>query len=56
MGEFGILMDDQRGDGGWGQESRGEFGSSKGRRWGKLRGEFAMFVERIWEELCKIEE
>lgn len=31
MGELEILMENQRDDGGWGQDPRGEFGNSKGR-------------------------
>lgn len=50
-------MENQRDDGGGkGQEPRGEFGSSKGKTWGKLRRGFAVFVGRIQEELGKIKE
>lgn len=48
MGEVGISMENQRDDdGGEGQVPKGEFGNSEGKTWGKLRGEFVIFVERI---------
>lgn len=40
-----MFMEKQRDDGNGGQEAKGEFRSSEGRTWGKLRGEFAIFLE-----------
>lgn len=47
MGQLGFFVEKQRDDGNGGQKTKGKFGSSEGRTWGKLRGEFAIFLEGI---------